>query len=109
MKKKFYTNCAKVISVLLILTCSALFSEKAIGQSNEWEDIETASNTAAILGALAGVCMVATIILLVTGNSHDDDDEALVKKTKKKKSAVKDSTTVTKPDTSSVKKKETGK
>ena len=118
MKKKF--NHIRFISAILILTCSMLFNERTFGQSQDsWDEdgkIESASNTAAILGAIAGVAMATTLVFLIIGwTSGDDKKPKQVKKTKKagnekdSTSTIKSDTTSIKSDTTSIKKREEGK
>lgn len=98
----------KSISVFLIITCTLLFSESTKCQtSQDIEDAESQSNTWMIIGGIGiGLALVAGIFALASKSSNRDDEKE--KKKEKKKESVKDSTSV-KPDSLSVKKKESGK
>ena len=115
MKQKFNLRNVKFIPAVLIITCSILFSEKAFSQSmDSWEEVESTSKIASILGAIGGACIITGIVLLIVNSGKDDkeddvDDNVVVEKKSSNKDNAKDSTSAVKQDTLSTKKKDAGK
>lgn len=115
MKTKSNLTFLKSISIVLLFTCSLLFSEISIGQQvDRWHDQSdelpgTGSDSGWIIAgvALAGIA-VASWLIFFNGSDNKNKPKS-IKTSEQKKKIVNDSTSKTNSDTTSLKKNDSDK
>lgn len=117
MKKNGKSNFLKVTTLILVITCSLLFTKNSNSQSST-QDLENTANTInTVVYVLIGATVIATVAYLIISNNAKNERREKRKAIDEKNSkqadstAVKtDTTSVTKPDsTKNVKQKDSGK
>ncbi|MBK8983349.1 MAG: hypothetical protein IPM38_13770 [Ignavibacteria bacterium] len=109
MKKNGKSNLFKVTSLILVISCSLLFSNISNSQSAE-EDLQKTADTIAILGyALLGAAVVGSVVYLIVSSSSKNEMREKRKAIEEKNRKQTDSTSAVKTDTTSLIKTDTTK